>query len=167
MAAMTFFLPGMIWAAAAFRPERNPEITQALVDLGWLLFITPIAPFIVQYVTLAIAIFADNVRGARVPAVGRLLATVDQLHVSARVRRVFHETRAACMERPIRVVDTFCGVHRLVLHHDCSDPKGGAATVIVGLAFTTFSRRGATESQGHLPRLPLGAGYPSVPVDCR
>jgi hypothetical protein len=60
MAAMTFFLPGMIWAAAAFRPERSPAITQALVDLGWLLFITPIAPFIVQYVTLAIAIFADK-----------------------------------------------------------------------------------------------------------
>ena len=60
MAAMTFFLPGMIWAAAAFRPQRSPEITQAMVDLGWLLFITPIAPFIIQYVTLAIAIFADK-----------------------------------------------------------------------------------------------------------
>ncbi|MGB8389992.1 MAG: hypothetical protein WCE76_19885, partial [Mycobacterium sp.] len=60
MAASTFFLPAMLWATAAFRPERNPEITQALVDLGWLLFITPIAPFIVQYVTLAIAIFADD-----------------------------------------------------------------------------------------------------------
>ena len=50
----------MIWATAAFRPGRSPEITQALVDLGWLLFITPIAPFILQYLTLAIAIFADH-----------------------------------------------------------------------------------------------------------
>ena len=60
MAASTFFLPAMIWATAAFRPGRSPEITQALVDLGWLLFITPIAPFILQYLTLAIAIFADH-----------------------------------------------------------------------------------------------------------
>jgi hypothetical protein len=60
MAAGTFFLPAMVWATAAFRPERSPEITQAMVDFGWLLFITPIAPFIVQYVTLAIAIFIDH-----------------------------------------------------------------------------------------------------------
>jgi hypothetical protein len=32
---VTFFLPTFLWATAAFRPERDPEITQALVDLGW------------------------------------------------------------------------------------------------------------------------------------
>jgi hypothetical protein len=60
VSAMTFFLPAFLWATAAFRPERNPEVTQALVDLGWLLFITPIAPFILQYLVLAVAIFADE-----------------------------------------------------------------------------------------------------------
>jgi hypothetical protein len=60
VSAMTFFLPAFLWATAAFRSERNPEITQALVDLGWILFITPIAPFILQYVILAVAIFADK-----------------------------------------------------------------------------------------------------------
>src|ERR1700712_5085124 len=60
MSAMTFFLPAFLWTTAAFRPERNPEITQALVDLGWLFFITPIAPFILQYVVLAVAILADK-----------------------------------------------------------------------------------------------------------
>jgi hypothetical protein len=60
MSAMTFFLPALIWAAAAFRPQRSPEITQALVDMGWLLFITPIAPFILQYLVLAIAVFIDK-----------------------------------------------------------------------------------------------------------
>lgn len=60
VSAMTFFLPAFLWTTAAFRPERNPEITQALVDLGWILFITPIAPFILQYVILAVAIFADK-----------------------------------------------------------------------------------------------------------
>ena len=60
LSAMTFFLPAFLWATAAFRPERNPEITQALVDLGWLFFITPIAPFLLQYVVLAVAILADK-----------------------------------------------------------------------------------------------------------
>ncbi|MBB3606142.1 hypothetical protein FHT40_005831 [Mycolicibacterium sp. BK556] len=60
VSAMTFFLPAFVWTTAAFRPNRSPEITQALVDLGWLFFITPIAPFILQYVTLAIAIFRDR-----------------------------------------------------------------------------------------------------------
>jgi hypothetical protein len=60
LSAMTFFLPAFLWATAAFRPERNPEITQALVDLGWLFFITPIAPFLLQYVVLAVAILADR-----------------------------------------------------------------------------------------------------------
>lgn len=56
---LTFMLPAFMWAAAAFRPERNPEITQALSDLGWLLFITPIAPFMLQYIILGVAILKD------------------------------------------------------------------------------------------------------------
>jgi hypothetical protein len=60
LCCVTFFLPAFLWATAAFRPERNPEITQALVDLGWLFFITPIAPFILQYTILAIATFSDT-----------------------------------------------------------------------------------------------------------
>jgi hypothetical protein len=57
---LTFMLPAFAWAAAAFRPERNPEITQTLSDLGWLLFITPIAPFMMQYIILGIAILKDS-----------------------------------------------------------------------------------------------------------
>lgn len=60
ISTMTFFLPAFLWATAAFRPERSPEITQALVDLGWLFFITPIAPFILQYTILAVVIFGDK-----------------------------------------------------------------------------------------------------------
>jgi hypothetical protein len=60
VSSITFFLPAFLWATAAFRPERNPEVTQALVDLGWLFFITPIAPFILQYAILAAAIFGDK-----------------------------------------------------------------------------------------------------------
>lgn len=57
---LTFFLPAFVWAAAAFRPERHPEITQALSDLGWLLFITPIAPFMMQYIILGVVILWDK-----------------------------------------------------------------------------------------------------------
>lgn len=57
---LTFLLPGFVWATAAFRPERNPEITQTLSDLGWLLFITPIAPFMMQYIILGAAILSDK-----------------------------------------------------------------------------------------------------------
>lgn len=60
VSAMTFFIPAYLWTTAAFRAERNPEITQSLVDLGWLMFITGIAPFLLQYVVLAVAIFADK-----------------------------------------------------------------------------------------------------------
>jgi hypothetical protein len=60
VSSITFMLPAFAWATAAFRPMRNPEITQALVDFGWLLFITPIAPFIAQYLSLGAAIFADK-----------------------------------------------------------------------------------------------------------
>jgi hypothetical protein len=60
VSALTFFLPPFMWMTAAFRPERSPEITQAVVDLGWMLFIIPIAPFILQYLSLAVAIFSDS-----------------------------------------------------------------------------------------------------------
>jgi hypothetical protein len=60
MAQLTFFLPPYFWAAAAYRPLRDPEITQALADVGWLIFITGIGPFILQYACVAVAIFGDR-----------------------------------------------------------------------------------------------------------
>lgn len=57
---MTFFIPSYNWAVAAFRPERMPEMTQLLVDQGWLMFITGIPPFIMQYAILGIATFTDR-----------------------------------------------------------------------------------------------------------
>lgn len=60
MAQVTFFIPPYFFAAAAYRPLRDPEITQALADTGWLIFITGIGPFILQYTCVAIAIFADK-----------------------------------------------------------------------------------------------------------
>lgn len=53
-------LPVMIMIAASFRPERDPEITQALNDLAWLLFIMVFPPVFVQQLSIAIAIIAGG-----------------------------------------------------------------------------------------------------------
>ena len=57
---LTFWIPPYFWGAAAYRPLRNIELTQALNDIGWLIFITGIGPFILQYVSLAVMIFIDK-----------------------------------------------------------------------------------------------------------
>ena len=53
-------IPLMVFMAASFRPERSPEVTQALHDLGWLAFIGPVASGVVQYVFLGIAMLMDS-----------------------------------------------------------------------------------------------------------
>ena len=53
-------LPMLLMAVISFRPERNPEITVTLNDIAWLVFLTPIAPFIIQNVVIGIAILSDR-----------------------------------------------------------------------------------------------------------
>jgi hypothetical protein len=53
-------VPMIVLNVAAFRPGRDPEITQALHDLGWLLFLTPVAPFVIQNLAIAAAILSDD-----------------------------------------------------------------------------------------------------------
>jgi hypothetical protein len=48
------------WVVAAFRPTRDPELTQLLVDLGFVMEIMPFAMFVVWNVALALAIFGDR-----------------------------------------------------------------------------------------------------------
>ncbi|MDX1875089.1 hypothetical protein SBI67_23475 [Mycolicibacterium sp. 120266] len=52
-------LPMLLMAVAAFRPDRNPELTVTLNDISWLVFITPIAPFIIQNISIGTAILRD------------------------------------------------------------------------------------------------------------
>jgi hypothetical protein len=52
--------PEIIMLAASFRPERNPEITQALNDLAWLPFIMYFAPVLVQCLATGTAILNGN-----------------------------------------------------------------------------------------------------------
>jgi hypothetical protein len=53
-------LPMLLMAVIGFRPDRNPELTVTLNDIAWLLFITPIAPFIIQNVAIGVAILNDK-----------------------------------------------------------------------------------------------------------
>jgi len=51
--------PAGWWLTASFRSDRDPQIVQLLNDIAWLLFITPIAPFMIQNVAIGVAILND------------------------------------------------------------------------------------------------------------
>lgn len=57
---LTVMFPTMIFAIAAFRPERDPALTQLLNDLGWLIIIPAFPTFLAQYGAIAMGILADR-----------------------------------------------------------------------------------------------------------
>lgn len=56
---MFLLLPTLFLGIAAYRPERSPETTQTLHDLGWMTAFFPFVPFVMMGVALAVAIFQD------------------------------------------------------------------------------------------------------------
>jgi hypothetical protein len=55
-----FFLADLFWLLAAFRPERDPRLTQLFNDLAWVTFIGQVGFLIAQSVFLALAIYLDR-----------------------------------------------------------------------------------------------------------
>lgn len=56
-----FLFPMMVMATAAFRPEeRDPQITQALNGVFWLMFVGIVGTLVVQAVVLTTASFVDR-----------------------------------------------------------------------------------------------------------
>jgi hypothetical protein len=53
-------MPLLLMAVIPFRPDRTPELTVTLNDIAWLLFITPIGPFIIQNIAIGTAILNDT-----------------------------------------------------------------------------------------------------------
>ena len=53
-------LADLFWLVAAFRPDRDPQITQLLNDLAWITFTVPVGMIIAQMATLALAIRLDE-----------------------------------------------------------------------------------------------------------
>jgi len=53
-------IPTMLLAVATYRPERSPETTQTLHDLGWITAFFAITPFIVQAISIGTLILKDT-----------------------------------------------------------------------------------------------------------
>lgn len=60
LAVMAIILPTFAFAAASYRPDRDPQITQALNDLGWLPFVMNWPAATIQCLALAFAIFGSR-----------------------------------------------------------------------------------------------------------
>lgn len=50
----------LVWGVVSFRPDRPPELTLMMNDLGWIIFTTTFAPFMTQDFAIAGAIFSDK-----------------------------------------------------------------------------------------------------------
>lgn len=59
--------PAIVWMAAAYRPGRDPEITQALHDLAFIPFIGNLVPFLVQAVAIGVAVLMQDPDRPRLP----------------------------------------------------------------------------------------------------
>lgn len=55
-----FFIADLFWLIAAFRPERDPNLTLLYNDLAWVTFTTAVPFLIAQSVILALAIYLDR-----------------------------------------------------------------------------------------------------------
>lgn len=55
-----FFLANLFWLIAAFRPERDPQLTQMFNDLAWISFTGQVGFMVAQCLFLALAIFLDR-----------------------------------------------------------------------------------------------------------
>lgn len=57
---LTVMFPLMIFAIAAFRPERDPHLTQMINDIGWLIIIPAFPTFIAQFLAIAFGVLQDR-----------------------------------------------------------------------------------------------------------
>lgn len=55
-----FLMANLFWLLAAFRPERDPELTLLFNDLAWITFSSQVGFLIAQSVILALAIYLDR-----------------------------------------------------------------------------------------------------------
>jgi hypothetical protein len=55
-----FILPVLVLEAAAFRPNRSPDIILALSDLGWIMLVGAVSTAVVELVLMGVTILRDN-----------------------------------------------------------------------------------------------------------
>lgn len=57
--ATMFALADIFYLAAAFRPDRNPDLVMLLNDMAWIIFIAPVGALVAMNLLLAAAIYFD------------------------------------------------------------------------------------------------------------
>jgi hypothetical protein len=65
--SMFFVLPALVWQVAAYRIERPPTEIRMLNDFGWILTVTPVPPFLIQFLPFATAILIQRDRPRLLP----------------------------------------------------------------------------------------------------
>jgi hypothetical protein len=61
MVVILIVIPCMLWSAAAYRPDRDPDLVLLLSDVGWFFFILALSLPVVQMSAIAICILnAEN-----------------------------------------------------------------------------------------------------------
>lgn len=60
LVVLLFVVPCMLMEAAAFRPDRDPEVIQGLHDAGWLPFVGAFMPTFFQLLAIAACILQDS-----------------------------------------------------------------------------------------------------------
>lgn len=81
-----FLVANIFWLLAAFRPERNPELTLMYNDLAWITFTSQVPFLIAQSVILALAIYFDD---PEQPVLPRWVAHFNLLVAAALVPAAF------------------------------------------------------------------------------
>lgn len=81
-----FLVANIFWLLAAFRPERNPELTLMYNDLAWITFTSGVPFLIAQSVILALAIYFDD---PEQPVLPRWVAHFNLLVAAALVPAAF------------------------------------------------------------------------------
>lgn len=67
VASCTFFLSGVFFGVAAFRPEQSPELQQLLNDLAWIELVVPAIPATIQALAIAIPILTADRAAPPIP----------------------------------------------------------------------------------------------------
>jgi hypothetical protein len=60
LACVTLMIPAVLIGFTAFRPDRDPVLTQQFNDLTWIMLVMPWPPFMAQNYSFAFAILSDR-----------------------------------------------------------------------------------------------------------
>jgi len=57
--ALIIIIPCLLWIAATFRPERDPQLTYLVHDIAWIMFVLPSPMAFIQSIAIGVAILSD------------------------------------------------------------------------------------------------------------